>query len=154
MSSIVEIIKTTSEIAVPRAYLIACACEIEIESQKIVNKLVSRVGCPHIYEFLANKQLLGELNFKWKSGSFEKFLKLFGSDFHKNVKNKIINSGHDFERLVNGFETIGANRGSVTHENSGISITLDEISENFELCMKAFEITNHYIDTLITLEKK
>lgn len=55
MSSIVDIIKTTSEIAVPRAYLIACACEIELESQKIVNKLVSRDGCPHVYQFLVKK---------------------------------------------------------------------------------------------------
>lgn len=109
---------------------------------------------PSCISIFSKKTLLGELNFKWKNGSFKKFLELFGDDFHKNVKDKITSTGHDFERLANGFETIAANRGSVTHENSSISITLDEISENFELCMKAFEITNHYIDTLITLEKK
>jgi hypothetical protein len=148
MGSFVDIVKTTSEIAIPRAYIIACACEIEKTSQDIIYKMVRKDKCPYIYEFLNKKQVLGELNFKWKNLAFEKFLKLFGDEFYNNVKIKIIAEGIDMARVNYAFETIGANRGAVAHENSSINVTLTEIEENFQICMKVFDTTNQYIDQM------
>jgi hypothetical protein len=148
MDLLLDTVKTTSEIAIPRAYIIACACEIEKTSQDIIYKMVRKDKCPYIYEFLNKKQVLGELNFKWKNPAFEKFLKLFGDEFYNNVKIKIIAEGIDMARVNSAFETIGANRGSVAHENSFISVTLTEIEENFQICMKVFDTTNQYIDQM------
>jgi hypothetical protein len=148
MDLLLDTVKTTSEIAIPRAYIIACACEIEKTSQDIIYKMVRKDKCPYIYEFLNKKQVLGELNFKWKNLAFEKFLKLFGDEFYNNVKIKIKAEGIDMARVNSAFETIGANRGSVAHENSSISVTLTEIEENFQICMKVFDTTNQYIDQM------
>lgn len=146
-STLIEYIKNTPEIAVPRAYLIACASEIEKESQSIVYKLIIEDRCPRIYQYLQKKQILGELNFKWKNNCFNKFITLFGNDFASNVHIAINREIND-NLLSSSFETIKANRGAIAHENSSIDITINEIEESFQICMKAFELTNQYIDSL------
>ena len=94
------------------------------------------------YNFIRNKQLLGELNFKWRNDCFDKFLKLFGTDFYDDMIEKILADDliSDKNLLDNSFETIRANRGLVSHENSSLNITLDEIDSSFQVCKKAFEI--------------
>jgi len=139
--SLGEIIKTTPQIATPRAYLMYCSCEIEKYSHIIIDKMIN-THCSYMYDFFRNKQLLGELNFKWRNDCFDKFLKLFGTDFYNDMIEKILenNAVNDKNLLDNSFETIRANRGLVSHENSSLNITLDEIDSSFKVCKKAFEI--------------
>jgi|SaaInl8_200m_RNA_FD_contig_123_19987_length_7179_multi_5_in_1_out_0_6 hypothetical protein len=146
--SLGEIIKSTPQIATPRVYLMYCSCEIENYSHRIIDKMINS-HCSYMYEFFRNKQLLGELNFKWKNNCFDKFLKLFGTEFYADMIEKILEDdviNDDKGLLDNSFETIRANRGLVAHENSNLNITVNEIDSSFQVCKKAFEIVLESLD--------
>ena len=150
--SLGDTIKDVPEIATPRAYLMYCSCEIESCSHVVIEKMIE-TECKYMYEFFKNKQILGELNFKWKDNCFDRFLKLFGNNFYDKMIFKILEDGlinNDKNLLDNSFETIRANRGLVAHENSNLNITVDEIDSSFQICKRAFEIV---IESLETKEK-
>lgn len=147
MSSFTNLIKTSPEFAVPRAYLIACCCDIENLSQDIIYSLFNANKCNYLFEFIKRKNFEGELNFKWKNPCFKKFLNLFGENFHNMVMIEV-EKELDKNILEDSFETIRANRGSIAHENSTISLTVEEIKVCYENCMKALSITKEYVDNL------
>lgn len=153
MNAFVEALKTTPQLAIPRAYLIACCCEIENLSQEIVEKMISANNCPHIFEFIKNKQIIGELNFKWKNNCFTKFLKLFGSEFYNSIISQIEASEENsftVNEIESSFATIATNRGLVAHENTPLSASIEDISNKYEKCMRALNLTKNHVESLNT----
>ena len=43
---------------------------------------------------------------------------------------------------------MGSNRNSITHENSSIAITIEEIKIDYENCIRAFQIVDEYINNI------
>ena len=140
MNNIIDTIKTTSQIAVPRAYIIACTCQIETMSKEIVFEIVQKDSCPRLFTFLEKKRLIGDLNFKWKEKAFQKFTKQFGDDLYQILVIELGKQSLDINRINNAFETLGSNRNYVAHENGNLSLTIEEIEDNFKVCYEAMQI--------------